>query len=72
LTLKTIKGSTIFFIKTIILSICLSLLFSGCIVGKIAAAPFHAAGAVVNIVTPDIVGDSISGVGSVVDTVIPF
>ena len=59
-------------LKLSILSIGLSLLFSGCVVGKVAAAPFHAAGAVVNVVTPDIVGDSISGVGTVADLVIPF
>lgn len=59
-------------LKIYILSICLSLLFSGCIIGKVVAAPFHAAGAVVNVVTPDIVGDTISGVGTVADFVIPF
>jgi len=33
---------------------------------------FKAVGAVVNVVTPDVVGDSISGVGTVIDTAIPF
>lgn len=46
--------------------------FQGCVVGTIAAAPFHITGEVVNVVAPDIVGDTISAVGDVVDTVIPF
>jgi hypothetical protein len=58
-------------IKIIILAM-IALLFSGCIVGTVAALPFKAVGAVVNVVTPDAVGDSISGVGSVVDAAIPF
>jgi hypothetical protein len=44
----------------------------GCVVGSIVAAPFKIVGAVVNVVTPDIIGDSISGTGDVLDTVIPF
>lgn len=44
----------------------------GCVVGTVVAAPFKVAGAVVNTVTPDIVGDTISGTGDVIDTVIPF
>ncbi len=49
-----------------------SLFLSGCVVGKVAALPFKAVGAVTNVVAPDAVGDTISGVGTVVDTVIPF
>ncbi|KAB7886140.1 DUF6726 family protein [Poseidonibacter ostreae] len=44
----------------------------GCIVGTVVSAPFKVAGAVVNTVTPDIVGDTISGTGDVIDAVIPF
>ena len=50
----------------------ISILLQGCIVGKDVAAPFHITGAVVNTVTPDIVGDTISVAGDVVDTAIPF
>jgi hypothetical protein len=44
----------------------------GCIVGTVVSAPFKVVGAVVNTVTPDIVGDSISGTGEIIDAVIPF
>jgi len=44
----------------------------GCIVGTVVSAPFKIAGAVVNTVTPDVVGDTISGTGEVIDAVIPF
>ncbi len=50
----------------------LAVLLSGCGVGSIVAAPFKVTGAVVNVVTPDIVGDTISGVGDVADAAIPF
>lgn len=53
-------------------SIIIAFLFSGCIVGDIVALPFRVTGAVVNTVAPDVVGDSISGVGDSADTVIPF
>ena len=46
--------------------------FSGCIVGDVVALPFRVTGAVVNVVTPDIVGDSISSTGDALDTAIPF
>jgi len=46
--------------------------FQGCIVGKVVAAPFKVTGAVLNTVTPDIVGDTVSATGDVLDTVIPF
>ena len=48
------------------------LFLSGCGVGSIVAAPFKVTGAIVNVVTPDIVGDTISGVGDVADAAIPF
>lgn len=60
------KYLQIFFLLFIIIS------FQGCVVGTVAAAPFKVVGAVVNTVTPDIVGDSISTVGDVVDMAIPF
>lgn len=56
----------------ILLISLLSMYLQGCIVGSIVAAPFKVAGAVVNVVTPDVVGDTISGTGDVLDTVIPF
>lgn len=56
----------------LILILSTAFLFSGCVVGKVVAAPFKVTGAIVNTVTPDIVGDSISGTGEVLDTVIPF
>lgn len=57
--------------QTIFLTL-LTLSLSGCIVGDIVALPFKITGAVVNTVTPDVVGDSISGTGDIIDTVIPF
>ena len=48
------------------------IVFSGCGVGSVVAAPFKVTGAIVNVVTPDIVGDTISGVGDVADAAIPF
>ena len=50
----------------------LGIYFQGCVVGSIVAAPFKVVGAVVNVVTPDVVGDTIAGTGDVLDTVIPF
>jgi len=58
--------------KKIISISILILTFNGCIVGDVVALPFKVTGAVVNTITPDIVGDSISTTGDVVDTVIPF
>lgn len=60
-----------FFIKTLLLLFIITS-FQGCIVGTVVSAPFKIAGAVVNTVTPDIVGDTISGTGEVIDAVIPF
>ena len=50
----------------------IAITFSGCIVGDVVALPFRVTGAVLNTVTPDIVGDTVSGVGEAADTVIPF
>ena len=50
----------------------LAIYLQGCIVGSVVAAPFKVVGAVVNVVTPDVVGDTISGTGDVLDAVIPF
>jgi len=59
-------------IKILILSLVLAFGLSGCGVGSLVAAPFKVAGAVVNVVAPDAVGDSISAVGDAADTAIPF
>jgi len=59
-------------IQIILISILTAIIFSGCGVGDLVAAPFRVTGAVVNVVTPDVVGDTISGVGDAVDTAIPF
>ena len=55
-----------------IIGTIIALTFNGCIVGDVVALPFRVTGAVVNVITPDAVGDSISGVGEVLDTAIPF
>ncbi len=56
-----------------ILFICfITLTIQGCMVGTVVSAPFKVVGAVVNTVTPDVVGDSISGTGEIIDAVIPF
>lgn len=52
--------------------VTITLLVQGCMVGTIVSAPFKITGAVLNTVTPDVVGDSVSGTGEVLDTVIPF
>ncbi len=59
-------------IQIILIGILTAIIFSGCGVGDLVAAPFRVTGAVVNVVTPDVVGDTISGVGDAVDTAIPF
>jgi hypothetical protein len=61
-----LKFIQILFILLVTLSI------QGCGVGSLVAAPFKVVGAVVNIVTPDIIGDTIAGTGDVLDTAIPF
>jgi hypothetical protein len=58
-------------LKTLgVLLLILSL--SGCGVGSLLALPFKVTGAVVNVIAPDVVGDSISGTGDALDTAIPF
>ena len=61
------KNITTFIVLTI-----LAVSFSGCIVGDVVAVPFRVTGAVLNTVTPDIVGDSVTATGDALDTVIPF
>lgn len=56
---------------TIVLTLVV-LFFSGCGVGSLVALPFKVAGSVVNVVTPDAVGDTISSVGDAADAAIPF
>jgi len=58
--------------KHLILLFALAILSNGCVVGTIASAPFEVAGTAINVITPDIVGDSISTTGDVVDMAIPF
>ena len=58
--------------KNILLILTISIVFSGCIVGDVVALPLRVTGAVVNVVAPDIVGDTIIDVGDVLDTAIPF
>jgi hypothetical protein len=59
-------------IKLLVMSCIVSFIFTGCGVGTLVALPFKVTGAVVNVVTPDVVGDSISTAGDAVDTAIPF
>jgi len=47
-------------------------IFNGCLVGTVTSLPFKVVGGAVNIVAPDIVGDSISAVGDGADILIPF
>lgn len=54
------------------IGIFITLIFNGCIVGDAVALPFRVTGAVVNVIAPDIIGDSISSTGEVIDTAIPF
>jgi len=46
--------------------------FSACIIGDVVALPFRVSGAIINTVAPDVIGDSISGAGDSLDTIIPF
>lgn len=55
-----------------IILITMTLFMQGCVVGTIVSIPFEITGSVLNTVTPDVVGDSVSGTGEVLDTVIPF
>lgn len=47
-------------------------IFSGCGIGDALALPFRVSGAVLQVVTPDPIGGSVSGVGDAIDTAIPF
>ncbi|OQX74737.1 MAG: hypothetical protein B6D59_01505 [Campylobacteraceae bacterium 4484_4] len=58
--------------RVLVMAILTMLLFSGCGVGSIVALPFKVVGATVNVVAPDAVGDTISGVGDAADAAIPF
>lgn len=58
--------------KNLLLSMFILLTLNGCIVGDVVALPFRVTGAVVNTIAPDVVGDSISTTGDVIDTAIPF
>ncbi len=58
--------------KRYILIFLITILFTGCIVGDVVALPFRVTGAVLNTVSPDIVGDTVSEVGEAADTAIPF
>ncbi len=58
--------------KSFFLVLLIILSFNGCIVGDVVALPFRVTGAVLNTVTPDIVGDTVSEAGEAVDTAIPF
>ncbi len=53
-------------------SVIFAFSLSGCGVGSLVAAPFKVTGAVVNVVTPDVVGNTISKVGDAADAAIPF
>lgn len=55
-----------------IIGIIVALTFNGCIVGDALALPFRVTGAVLEVVTPDPVGGSVTGVGDAIDTAIPF
>jgi len=59
--------------KNIIFVLTITLFaFSGCGVGSVVAMPFKVGGAVINVVTPDIVGDSLEMTGDALDAAIPF
>lgn len=59
-------------LKQFLLLLLITLLFSGCIVGDTVALPFRVTGAVVNVIAPDIIGDTITDTGDVIDAAIPF
>ena len=67
-----IRKKYLAFIKQMMLIFITSLFFTGCGVGSLVAVPFKVTGAVLNVVTPDIVGDSVAGAGDIIDTAIPF
>jgi hypothetical protein len=55
-----------------IVGMMIALTFNGCIVGDVVALPFRITGAVVDVIAPDVIGDSISSTGDAIDTAIPF
>lgn len=55
-----------------IVGVIVACTFNGCIVGDAIALPFRVTGAVLEVVTPDPIGSSVSGVGEAIDTAIPF
>ena len=58
--------------KILIIAVFTMVFLSGCGIGSLVAVPFKVTGAVVNVVTPDVVGDTISGTGDVIEDTIPF
>lgn len=54
------------------MALLIAFTFSGCIVGDVVALPFRVTGAVLEVVTPDPIGESVTGVGDAIDTAIPF
>jgi len=60
------KFTQIFIISMVVI------FYSGCIVGDVVALPFRVTGAIVYTVAPDVVGDSITNTGEMLDTAIPF
>ncbi len=58
--------------KSFILALFIAVFLTGCGVGSLVAVPFKVTGAVVNVVTPDVVGDTISTTGDVIEDTIPF
>jgi hypothetical protein len=55
-----------------LIAIVVVLTFNGCIVGDAIALPFRVTGAVLEVVTPDPIGGSVTDVGDAIDTVISF
>ncbi len=55
-----------------LIAIVVVLTFNGCIVGDAIALPFRVTGAVLEVVTPDPIGGSVTDVGDAIDTAIPF
>ena len=58
--------------KKYLFALIIALLFTGCGVGSVVAMPFKVTGAVVNVVTPKVVGNTIAGTGEVIEDAIPF
>ena len=55
-----------------IIGIMLALILNGCGIADALALPFRVTGAVVSVVAPDPIGESISNVGNTIDSAIPF